>query len=64
MAAVNQEVEIWRLPRVSKTTGFSKPTIYRKMKEGTFPRARKIGERGVGWLSTEILAWINSLEMA
>lgn len=32
-------------------------TIYDKIAKGMFPRPIKLGERSVGWLETEIIAW-------
>ena len=42
-------------------TSFSKATIYRKMADGTFPRALKIGKSRVAWRESEIAAWIAGL---
>jgi prophage regulatory protein len=42
-------------------TSFSKATIYRKMDDGTFPRALKIGKSRVAWRESEIAAWIAGL---
>ena len=53
-----------RLPAVKDRTGYSKPTIYRKMADGTFPKCRKLGDRAVGWLEHEVDAWIASREVA
>nr|WP_280522142.1 AlpA family phage regulatory protein [Neptunomonas qingdaonensis] len=39
-------------------TGLSRSSIYRKMAEGTFPHSLPAGERGVGWLKSEIMDWI------
>lgn len=35
-------------------------TIYRKMRNGTFPLPLKIGVRAVRWPETEISEWIKS----
>jgi prophage regulatory protein len=47
-----------RLPEACNKTGFSKPTIYRKMRDGTFPRPIKLGDRAVGFVESELDAWI------
>jgi len=49
---------ILRLPAVMQATGWSEPTIYRMMRDGTFPRPVKLrpGGRAVGWPSSEIEA--------
>jgi len=50
--------EIKRRPEVEAKTGLSRSTIYEKMKNGTFPKPVKLGPRAVGWLETEVDAWI------
>lgn len=49
---------ILRLPAVIATTGLSRSTIYARILEGTFPRQISLGPRAVGWLESEIDAWI------
>jgi prophage regulatory protein len=39
-------------------TGLTYPTIWRMMMAGTFPRSRKISERRVGWLASEVVSWM------
>ena len=50
---------IVRLDGVRFQTGLSKSTIYDKIKEGTFPKPLKLGARAVGWLQSDINAWID-----
>jgi prophage regulatory protein len=38
----------------------SRSTIWRKMRDGSFPKCRKISEGSVGWLDTEIHDWVAS----
>lgn len=53
------EVEkILRMRTVLERTGLSRSTIYRKMKDGTFPRQVKISEHCSGWRASEIDRWI------
>ena len=56
----------WLLRRqaVEERTGLSTATIYRKMKGGTFPLARRIGERAVRWSEAEIEEWIAGRPLA
>lgn len=56
--------EYLRDPEVRKTSGLSKSTIWRKEKEGTFPKRRKLSANSVGWLRSEINAWLTSREPA
>lgn len=54
-----------RLPAVIARTGLSRPTIYRLMAAGQFPRSRKLsgaGRSAVGWLDSDIEAWITSCQ--
>jgi prophage regulatory protein len=39
-------------------TGLSPATIYRMMKDGDFPRPKKIGRQAVGWPQSMIDAWL------
>jgi prophage regulatory protein len=71
MAATNQEYaqqkatqrkqrRIMRLPAVKFATGLGRTKIYDLMKEGRFPKARRIaGAHVVGWDSLEVEAWIS-----
>ena len=53
-----------RLPEVLRTAGLTKPTLYRRIKNGEFPAPKRISIRAVGWLESDIDAWINSREAA
>jgi len=50
---------ILRLPQVRTATGLSRSSIYAKVKEGSFPRYISLGARSVGWLESEVQAWID-----
>lgn len=47
-----------RLAEVKTRTGLGTTTIYKYMKDGDFPKQIHIGPRMVGWLESEINAWI------
>lgn len=49
---------IIRLPDLLNKTGFSKTTAYRLIKEAGFPQPIALGGRAVGWVESEIDAWI------
>ena len=55
---MTKTTEIKRRPEVEAKTGLSRSSIYEKMKNGTFPKPVKLGPRAVGWLETEVDAWI------
>ena len=52
------EQMILRLPKVKAVTGLSRSTIYLRMSEGTFPKHISLGSRAVGWLKSEVNAWM------
>ncbi len=47
-----------RLSEVQTRTALGRTTIYRKMREGSFPEPLKIGARAVRWPESEIEAWL------
>ena len=49
---------ILRLPDVQKRTGLSRSTVYLRVSEGDFPRQIRLGPRCVGWLESEVDAWL------
>ena len=53
-----------RRPDVEALTGLSRSTIYAYMQRGEFPRPRRIGRQAVGWIESEIEAWVMSRDLA
>lgn len=53
-------MRILRRPAVETTTGLSRSTIYQHMQAGTFPKPIRLGAKAVGWLESEIIAWIKA----
>ena len=49
-----------RFPEVRKRSGLSRSTLWRMERAGTFPSRRQISRRAVGWVESEIDAWIAS----
>lgn len=49
-----------RIQQVEAKTGYSRPTIYKKMKAGEFPKQIPLGERAVAWLESEVDDWVDS----
>lgn len=49
---------VLRLREVQHRTGRSRSIIYEDMRKGSFPQNIRIGSRSVGWLESEISAWI------
>jgi prophage regulatory protein len=54
----DQSERILRLPEVVTRIGLSRATIYKRIKEGGFPRQVHLGLRSAGWLESEIDNWI------
>ena len=55
---------IWRLPKVMEFTQLSESTIRRRMREGSFPLSRPLGNgksRAIGWDAAEVEAWAAGL---
>lgn len=52
--------KIVRLRAAKDWTGLSRSTIYAMMKNGTFPKSLSLGARAIGWLESDIQAWIDT----
>lgn len=53
-----QHANIIRRPVVEARTTLSRSTIYERVKAGTFPSPINLGGNAVGWIESEIDAWI------
>ena len=49
---------ILRIRTVLERTGLSRSTLYRKMRDGTFPKQVRISEHCCGWRESAINHWI------
>ncbi len=47
-----------RCEEVEARTRLSRCTIYRRMRDGSFPKPLKMGVRAVRWCESEIEAWL------
>lgn len=52
--------QIKRLSDVKSMVGLSRSTIYALMAAGKFPQNISLNQRAVGWLESDIQAWIDS----
>jgi prophage regulatory protein len=52
--------KIIKIPEVVLSTALSRPTIYRLIKEGKFPKQIKLSERSSGWIEQEVIDYINN----
>ncbi len=48
-----------RMKEVMHLTGLSRPSVYRLMKDGTFPNSIDLGERSVAWVDDEVHEWVD-----
>lgn len=52
--------KIIRINQVKERTGLSRSTLYALIKDGKFALPISLGARAVGWLSSDIDAWIEA----
>ena len=57
-----EERRIVRREEVSKLTGIARATIYKKVKDGSFPPPIRLGARSVGWRLSDIDDWLQDPE--
>lgn len=50
--------KIIRLGAVKARCGLSRSTLYNRIAAGEFPRPVALGARSVGWVESEVSAWI------
>ena len=53
-------MRILRREAVTEKTGLERSAIYQRMALGTFPKQVKLSAKAVGWLESEVDAWIAS----
>jgi prophage regulatory protein len=53
-----------RLPEVVELTGLSPTTLWRRERNGEFPRRRRLGSTLVAWRSDEVAEWMERLPLA
>lgn len=51
-----------RMPELVERTGFSRTTIYRRVKDGTLPRPLLVGSSAIAWRESQIDEWISNLQ--
>jgi prophage regulatory protein len=53
---------VLRIKQVMKDFNLSRSFIYRAEKAGNFPRKIRLGPRAVGYLRSDLEAWLQSLK--
>ena len=61
LSADNKHERIILINEVCKRIGCGKSTLYAMSRAGKFPLAVRRGLSGVGWISSEVDAWIRDL---
>lgn len=61
---VERSSRLIRLKEVLRLVPLCRTSIYKRMNDGTFPKARDLGGNVVAWSEQEVLDWIESLPMA
>lgn len=49
-----------RLDGVLHTTGLGKNTLYRRIREGSFPKQVRIGPNSVAWRQSDVALWMKN----
>jgi prophage regulatory protein len=52
--------ELWSVRTIAAKTGLARSTIYAYVKQGLFPRQRRLGPGRVGGRASEVRIWIAS----
>lgn len=51
-----------RWPTIQEVSALSRVTVWRMERDGKFPRRRQLSANSVGWLKSEVDAWVDSRE--
>lgn len=57
---MTSEIKLLNIIDVAQLTGLSKPTIYRQMNDGDFPRPLRLSKSRVAWRLVDLLNWVAS----
>lgn len=49
-----------RWPTVQEVSGLSRVTVWRMERDDRFPHRRQLSANSVGWLKSEVDAWVDS----
>ncbi|ABM61932.1 helix-turn-helix transcriptional regulator [Halorhodospira halophila] len=63
-AGIKPNERLLRINSVIKRVGLGRSTIYKKVKEGGFPKPIKLGERAIAWRESDIEEWISRRHQA
>ena len=57
---VSSAPKILRRKQVETLIGLRRSTLYERIREGTSPAPISLGVRAVGWIESEVSAWLRS----
>lgn len=57
-------LDLYTREQVQAMTHLSRSSIYVMMKDGTFPKPLKLGERRVAWRGSDLKAWLEGRPFA
>jgi prophage regulatory protein len=57
-------IRLLKQSAVEDLTSLDRVTIWRRVRDGSFPRPLKISTNRVAWRESEVRAWVASLEAA
>ena len=60
-APKSNDLTLLKLPEVMRRVGLSRPSVYKRMAAGEFPRPVYPAKRAPRWRSDEIADWIEQL---
>lgn len=55
---MTKKIDPIKIKKVKDRTGLSKPTIYRLMRTGRFPKQMKTSDNTVAWVESEVDGWL------
>ncbi|WP_024692769.1 helix-turn-helix transcriptional regulator [Pseudomonas syringae] len=61
MTAAQNIDRLLRLDEVLHITGLGRNTVYRRIREGSFPKQVRIGPNSVAWRQSDIARWVKNL---
>jgi len=53
-------MQFLRVRKVTEMVGFSKTTLYARVKDGSFPKPIRLGSHSVAFLESDVLNWMKS----
>ena len=57
---IQTALKILRRKQVESRIGLSRSTIYERIKAATFPAPISLGAKSVGWIESEVDAWLSA----